>query len=273
MRTKKLQAIFAGSSIVITGGASGIGLSMVRQLKELGANLVVIDRDGATGKRLQREMSDVTFIRADMADAKEAEIAVRKSVEALGSIDIMVNDAGIFMGGEMRDTPIENWQIVTDNNTRAVYNGTHFAYQYMLAKKSGHIVNVGSAAGLCPVPGMPIYGASKFAISGLTWALRNEAKSLGIDVSLVCPTVVDTPLYDTAIYNAFDTKKIKNRSSLQKPEVAALRIIVGMARKRATIHTSFSTRATWWVFKVSPWLYDVMARKVHKVYRSSFRKV
>jgi len=271
-----VNEIFKDKIIIVAGGASGIGREIVRQLAINDAKIVIVDRDLENGTSLQAELEEYTvaFQQSDMTNASEVEKLFDSVFQEYGRIDYVFNSAGNFMGGEIRDTPLENWQAVIQNNIWAVYNGTHYAYQIMLIQKYGHIINFASAAGLFPVPGMGIYGSTKFAIVGLSEALRHEAKSLGIKVSTVCPTVVDTPLYDTAIYNKVNIQKaLKKRSKLQTPEFAAQRVLKGVSKNRAIIHTAGSTRIGWWIYKFAPWLYDISAQRIIGMYRKNFRMV
>lgn len=267
---------FENSVVVVTGGASGIGKEIVNQMVSEGARVVIVGRTRKTGVRFVKELKkrgySVDFEQVDMTHQKDVQQLVERIVKKYGMIDYFYNNAGIFMGGEIRDTAIENWHEVANNNILATMNGTHYAYQQMLRQGFGHIVNVASAAGLFPVPVMGIYGSTKFAIVGFTNALRNEAKEFGINVSVVCPTIVNTPLYDTAIYNKVDAKKaLKTRDSLQTPEVAAKKIIRGVRRNKAVIHTSCMTHATWVLYRIAPWAYNLGVRRILKVYRAKLR--
>lgn len=258
--------IFKDAVVVITGGASGIGQSLSSQLVKAGAKVIVV------GRRDKPNAVLGDYMQADMTDASRVEVVLGEIVSKYGRIDYMFNNAGVFMAGEIRDTPIGDWQKVVNNNIWAVYNGTHYAYQLMLKQGSGHIVNVASAAGLFPVPVMSIYGSSKFAIVGLTQALRNEAKSLGIKVTAACPTVVNTPLYDTATYEKVNAPKaLMSRATLQTPEVAAKRILSGVAKNKGIVHTAFSTKVGWVTYRIAPWLYNLIAQGVHGMYRKKLR--
>ena len=255
-------------------GISGIGRELVLQLIEAGASVVVIDQNAAKGAELVGSLQQIHFIQADMADPVEAEKSFEEIKTHYASIDYVFNNAGIFMGGEIRDTPLKNWKPVVDNNIWAVANGTHFAYQAMLKQGYGHIVNVASATGIFPVPGMGIYGSSKYAIVGLGSVLRVEAKKLGIKVSTACPTIVDTPLYDTATYNGVDVKRaMKARTTFQTPDVTARRILKRVRKNKAIIHTANSTLFAWIGFRLSPSLYMLSAQKVISVYRKKLRKI
>jgi len=271
-----MKKFFSHSVVVVTGGASGIGKEIVKQIVPTGAQVIVVGRTKKTGhafvKELHKAGYEVEFERVDMTDKKKVETMFKKIIATYGRIDFMINNAGIFMGGEMRDTKLKNWYEVMDNNIYATINGTHFAYQYMIKQGYGHIVNVASTAGLIPVPAMGIYGATKYAIVGLTHALRNEAKGLGVKVSVVCPSIINTPLYDTAIYNKLDkTKALKTRRSQQTPEKAAKKIIRGMMKNQATIHTSIATHGIWLLYRIAPWAYNIGARRATAIYRAKLR--
>lgn len=268
---------FKDTVIIIIGGASGIGKSLSNQLAGNAKAIFIVDRNTEAGSKQVnglRSKSQVSeFIYAEMVNAPEVKKVFETIAKKYGQIDYVFNCAGIFMAGEIRDTPIENWQKVIENNVWAVNNGTHYAYQAMLPFKKGHIINIASAAGLFPVPIMGIYGASKYAIVGLSHELRNEAKVYGIKVSVVCPTIVNTPLYDTAIYNNVNKEKaLKARETLQTADTAAKKIIKGVIKNKATIHTSFSTKVGWWTYKNIPPLYNVLARRIINTYRKSLRK-
>ena len=271
-----MMNIYDQSIVMITGGASGIGESVVKQLSLLGAKIIIVDRDSKAGNKLVEYLKPkneyVEYKNVDMTSVSEVEKLFDDIVKKYSKVDFVFNSAGIFMAGEIRDTPIENWQKVIENNIWAVYNGSHFAYQTMLKQGNGHIINFASSAGLFPVPVMGIYGSSKFAIVGMSHALRNEAKSLGIKVSVVCPTIVNTPLYDTAIYNNFNkAKALKARSKFQTPDVAAKKLLKGVSKNKATIHTAVSTKMAWTVYKIIPSLYNYFAQRAVIKYRHTLR--
>lgn len=273
-----MKNYFEGSVIVITGGASGIGREMARQLAMYSATVIMVDRDMDKGEllvsKLRSEGYSAEFMVGEMTDLGTVKTILDEVLRRHAKIDYMINAAGIFMGGEMRDTSIADIRKVTENNIMAIMNGSQSAYDIMRRQKHGHIINLGSVAGLAPIPAMGIYGATKYAINGYTLALRNEAHDQGIKVSLVCPTIVDTPLYDTAIYNNVKKDKaLARRKSFQRPEVAARRIVRGIVRNRATIHTSLRARLVVVLYRIAPGLYDIMARRITAQYRRELRDI
>jgi len=272
-----MEDLFHRKVIVITGGASGIGKELVIKFAEKGAKVVIVDKNQKASAGLVRELLSLKYKvsadSVDMTNAAHVEALFERLIKTHKRIDYFINNAGIFMGGEIRDTKLDNWYRVMRNNIDATLNGTHYAYQQMLKQKSGHIINIASAAGLFPVPAMSIYGSTKFAIVGLTQALRNEAKDLGINVSVVCPGIVATPLYNTAIYNNLDEEKaVELFNKTQSAEKAAQHIIKGIERNKGTIHTTLSAKMAWGVYRLAPWAYNLFAQHSHRTFRRSLRK-
>lgn len=260
-----MKNIFSGKNIIVTGGASGIGEALVTRFVSMGAKVVVVGRSSEYS-------GPAHYFQADMSSVEESKQVFENIVKELGVIDYIINSAGIFMGGEIRDTPIEKWHEVIDNNIYAIAHGSKLALEHMLERKSGHIVNIASTAGIIPVPAMGIYGASKYALVGLSHDMRNEVAELGVKVSVVCPTVVNTPLYDTAIYNKVDKNSVlKSRTNLQTADIAAEAILRGIVKNKATIHTSRITQAIWVVYRLAPRLYDFFARRIVRRYRTEYR--
>jgi len=271
-----IYTAFKDKVIIIVGGASGIGEHLTRQLASFGKTVIILDRNKKAGTDVAKKLTkNVIFEQVEMTHTKEVEKLLARLNKTYGPIDYFFNAAGIFMAGEMRDTPVANWNKVMESNLQPIINGSTAMYEIMQKNGHGHIINFSSAAGLFPVPIMSIYGSTKFAILGMTLGLRMEAKSLNIKFSVACPTIVNTPLYDTAIYNKVDTTKALRffkRRTIQKPELAASKIIAATAKNKAIIHTAFSTKLGWGVYRLSPALYMFAARKVIQRYRENGRK-
>jgi len=276
-----IYTAFKDKVIIVAGGGSGIGEQLVRQLSSFGKTVIILDRDKKNSTMLAKKLTsrvsaEVVFESIEMTQTKTLDKLLNRLNHKYGPIDYFFNAAGIFMAGEMRDTATDNWHKVMESNLQPIINGTASMYAIMQKNGHGHIINFASAAGLFPVPIMSIYGATKHAIVGLTLGLRIEAKSLNIKASVVCPTIVNTPLYDTAIYNKVKTQKALRffkKSNVQKPKLAAHRIIAATARNKAVIHTATSTRVAWIVYRISPSLYITGARRFITLYRKHGRDV
>lgn len=268
---------YTNSVVVIAGGASGIGEHIARQLVGIAKAIIIIDRDEAKAKALLLSLAQdtVLFLHVDAGNEVEMRDAVQHIISRHGSLDVFINLAGSFMAGEMRDTPLTNWRFIYEENMAPILTATEVVYAHMRQQGHGVIANTASAAGLFPVPAMQLYGSTKSAIVSLTLGLRMEAKDFNIDVSVICPTIIDTPLYDRATYNRVNKQRalklLRDDTSIQQPSKAAARIIKGIAKNQPVIHTAFSTMIGWTIFKISPRFYELSARRVLKRYRSSLR--
>ncbi len=244
----------------ITGGASGIGLALARKLGEQGARVIIVDCNEevlqASHRALQQEGIPIESALVDVTDRD----AICASVEAFahkhGRLDYIFNNAGVGIAGEVRDMTHADWRRVIDINLYGVIHGIEAAYPIMLRQQHGHIVNTSSVAGLVPLPGEAAYVASKYAVVGLSHTLRAEAAALGVKVSVVCPGVVRTPIYDTSPVVGFH--KDKAMSLWPKgitAESCADQIVDGIARNRATIVVTPLAQFLWRFHRTSPSAY------------------
>jgi short-subunit dehydrogenase len=271
-----IYSTYKDKIIVVAGGASGIGEHLVRQLSVFAKIVIIMDRNKKASVRISKELSgEVAIEPVEMTNTKDVQRVLKRVNKKYGQIDYFFNTAGSFLAGEMRDTPVEDWHKITEINLQPIINGTAAIYDIMQANGHGHIINVASSAGLFPVPAMSIYGSTKYAVVGLSLGLRIEAKTLNINVSVVCPTIVETPLYDTAIYDGVDKSKalnfLKHNARVQQPQKTASRIIASTAKNRAIIHTARSTRLAWALYRFSPQLYIVASRRFITLYRKTLR--
>lgn len=168
---------------VVTGGAAGIGLETCRRLVKAGCTVTLWDVDAAGLGKARRELSRggarVFAYRCDVSRGPRVAALARRAVKDMGRVDILVNNAGILVPGDFMDQPVEKWQKTVDVNLVALLHTIHAFLPGMHARNAGAIVNVSSAAGLLGVPGIAVYGATKWAVFGLTEALRHESWNAG----------------------------------------------------------------------------------------------
>ena len=188
---------FDGQTAFVTGAGSGIGKAIAKALVARGAWVLVTDLDGAAAARGAGELGGSA--RAATLDVRDA-AAVRGLVEGLakerGKLDLVFNNAGIGVGGEVQELTVAHWDRIIDINIRGVVHGVQAAYPIMVRQKHGHIVNTASMAGLAPVPLLAPYAMTKHAVVGLSTSLRLEGAALGVRVSALCPAAIETPLLD-----------------------------------------------------------------------------
>ena len=184
----------AGRTAVVTGGAMGIGLAVVRRLAEAGADVVIADVDGEEAELAAKAAAEATGRRVVAADLDVADSAsVDALVAGLGRVDIWVNNAGIYPAAPVLDTTDDQWDRVQAVNLRGPFVGSRAAGRVMVRQGSGVIVNVASTAGLTGGTGIAAYASSKHGVVGLTKALAVELGPYGVRVLAVAPTLVDTP--------------------------------------------------------------------------------
>ncbi|MCE7797223.1 SDR family oxidoreductase [Sphingobium sufflavum] len=182
---------FTGKLVFITGGGGGIGGGMATAFAERGARLVLADIDLAHAKEEAARLpagADVTLVPLDVSDPASWAAARTRVEDSHGPIDILCNNAGISSGFKtLLDTPSDEFDRVMAINVRGVYNGIMAIAPGMVARRSGHIVNTSSMNGLNPFGTFATYSASKFAVLGLSDAVRQELAPLGVAVSTLFP--------------------------------------------------------------------------------------
>ncbi|TGD95139.1 SDR family NAD(P)-dependent oxidoreductase [Methylobacterium nonmethylotrophicum] len=189
---------FKGRAALVTGGASGIGLSVAARLKAEGAAVALWDLN-AEALAKAKAGTGATDIRAlDIADPSAVEAAMRESVAALGGrLDVLVCSAGITgPNTTVRDYPVEAWQRVIDVNLNGLFYCNRAALPAMAAGGYGRIVNVASIAGKEGNPNASAYSASKAGVIGLTKSLGKELAKSEIRVNCVTPAAVRTAIFD-----------------------------------------------------------------------------
>lgn len=189
--------MFNGRNIAITGGSSGLGLALARALSARGATVILIARNQEKLDAAKQEIIGA----GGKAHAFSADVSrmasiteIFKIIDAqIGPPDILINSAGILREGYFDEIPIEVFREVIETNYFGVLNSVKAALPFII-KRKGRIVNISSVAGLMGVFGYTTYCSSKFALVGLTEALRYEMKPLGVKVHLVCPSEFASPM-------------------------------------------------------------------------------
>ncbi|MHB8696273.1 MAG: SDR family oxidoreductase, partial [Solirubrobacteraceae bacterium] len=188
---------FNGRVALVTGAASGIGKALAAALAARGAHVIMSDIDRATLEEAATRIDgDRTTAELDVRDANAFVGLVEQITRQHGRLDILINNAGTAAVGEAHELSLDHWRHVLAVNIDGVVHGVHAAYPGMVARASGHIVNIASVAGLAPAPLFAPYATSKFAVMGLSLSLRAEAATHGVGVTVVCPGAIETPLLD-----------------------------------------------------------------------------
>jgi NAD(P)-dependent dehydrogenase (short-subunit alcohol dehydrogenase family) len=245
---------------IVTGGASGIGRALCEELALRGATVIIADINlsGAqdVAKTITASGGTAFAVRVDVRQASDVQALVDNAVERHGRLDLIFNNAGIGVGGDLRDLSLEHWRTAVEVNLMGVIHGVAAAYPVMVRRGAGQIVNIASLAGLITSPGLAPYASTKGAVVSLTQALRAEGESLGVRANVVCPGFVDTAIYDNAIGVTFDKKELldKIRLPIIPASAAARAILRGVERNHAVIVFPPSARLLWLLTRFCPWL-------------------
>ena len=191
-----------GRVAFVTGGASGLGLSMARSLLNRGASVMLADRDAEGLERavaaLSSETNQVASVVCDVADAKEIEKAAQATIDHFGKVHIVVNNAGVGLGGQPGEIALQDWRWIVDINLMGVVHGVEvFTPLIQSHGEGGHIINTGSMAGHVAPGGMGPYNATKYAVVGYSEGLKTELAPHNIGVSVLCPGWVRTNIHTT----------------------------------------------------------------------------
>jgi short-subunit dehydrogenase len=181
-------------SALITGGSAGIGLALARMLREEGCELTLVARRPEPLEEAAREVGALA-IAANLADADECARVVAEHAERYGGMDVLVNSAGIGIGGLFGDQPTKAFSLQLDVNLRATLVVTRESLPLLRASK-GQIVTLASIAGTIPTPGLAVYGATKAALIALTNSLNREEADNGVRATAICPAFVATKMTD-----------------------------------------------------------------------------
>lgn len=243
--------VYQNKVALITGGSSGIGLALAKSLSAMGAHVWVIARrperlEAALGSILDARKDSQQkcgVVAGDVSDWDQVTSAVERVIQEVGIPDLLFNSAGVAHPGYVQDLDIKIFRWMIDVNYLGTVYATKACLPGMLQRKSGHIVNISSMAGFLGVFGYTAYGASKYAVSGFSDALRAEMKPLGIRVSIVFPSDTDTEqlAYEDQ-YKPAETRAIAGNLKAMLPEQVAKVILKDVARGRYIIIPGFENR-------------------------------
>lgn len=205
----------AGRSALVTGGSSGIGLGIARALLEDGYGVTIVARQEAKLMAAARDLEPFGDVHACVADFRSEdaiEAAVASHESRFGGLEVLVNNAGIAVGGPFERTRTKEIDLALGVNLRAAIVCTRAAISMLVAAAPSQIINVSSLTGLEPKPGLAAYGASKAGLIAFTDVMRAEFASRGVKATALCPGFVDTAMSDVVrpFVNAADLIRVSD---------------------------------------------------------------
>ena len=180
---------------IVTGSGRGLGKGIAMKLAEEGAKVVIADMAAAddTVAEIVAKGGTASAFAVNVSKQEEVQALIKYAIDTYGTLDIMVNNAGINRDGLLHKMPVENWQMVIDVDLTGVFYGTQEALKHMRAQGSGRIINISSGSWLGNI-GQANYAAAKAGVVGLTKTAARESARKGITCNVICPGFIETDM-------------------------------------------------------------------------------
>ncbi|WP_433533329.1 SDR family NAD(P)-dependent oxidoreductase [Micromonospora sp. CA-263727] len=255
---------FTNGTAVVTGAAGGIGAALAHGLARRGSALVLVDRDAgrldAVAAEIRATGGPVATHLVDLADPAATALLATEIRDRHPRIRLLVNNAGVALGGRFDEVTLDEFSWVVDVNFRAVAQLTHALLPALKAEPGAHLVTISSLFGLIAPPGQVAYAASKFAVRGFTEALRHELAADGIGVTCVHPGGIRTRIARDARVGSGVVDRAGHDAARQRferlltidPATAAERILRGVARRRSRVLVGGSARLLDLLARIAP---------------------
>lgn len=266
---------FSGRNALVTGAGSGIGRATAIALATQGARVMVTDIDLGRAQ----ETADHILRQGQAADSRRLDVADPGNIGALAAElkrddltpEILINNAGIAVGGYFLDTSAESWQRVVDINLMGVVHCCRAFVPNMVASgRPGHVVNIASILGQLALPGLSAYCMTKFGVVGFSESLRAELAGHGMGVSTICPGMIRTNIVNAGQLESSEENPEEKRRSIEAlfekrnfpPERVANAIIKAIRKNRAVVPVAPEAWLGYYLKRWTPWLVRGIAKRV-----------
>lgn len=252
-------------TVLITGAGGGFGQHMTRQFREAGCRLVLTDIDDALLQRPVDEAGDAlaAAVSADLATAEGCGIIAGACTARNVVPDLLVNNAGIGIGGRIDHIPRQRWETLMHLNLLAPMRLTNLFLPGMIDRGSGHIVNISSLAGWIGSPGLSSYCASKFGLRGFGESLAADLDATGVKVTNVYPCFSRTPILDSPQYG-YDERRIVPENFISEPSDVVTEILKGIRKDRLHVFPDKYARRIHYLTRFVPWVIPLMSERMER---------
>ena len=264
-----------GQVVLVTGASSGIGLATAQQLAEEGASLVLASRSEEALERAAKSCPDpdaVLTVPTDVGDGDAVQSLFDGARDRFGHVDAVVHAAGVLAYGRFEEVPAEVFEDVVRTNVLGTGHVARSALRAFREQGHGNLVVIGSVVGKIAAASMSNYQTSKWAVHGLVRALQVEARRTpGVDVTLVSPGGVDTPIYTQA--GNYEGWEGRPPPPVYSPERVARRVVHAVDHPQRELSVGFANHVMVLGFRLLPGLYDVMVTPLMRTLAMSSRPV
>jgi short-subunit dehydrogenase len=258
------MSIFLNKVVVVTGGSEGIGKALVQHFLQLGAKVATCGRNYDKLYQLQSTSPNKPLMihTADVSKEQDCHNFIDAVVKNFGTIDILINNAGISMRALLEEVELDALRKVMDINFWGTVYCTKFALPYILRNK-GTIVGVSSIAGFRGLPGRSGYSASKFAVNGFLESIRTELLDSGTNVMWVCPGFTASNIRKAALnkFGKAQGETSMNEGEMMSAEECAVHIVRAIEKRKRTLVLTFTGKRTVFMTKLFPSLADKLTKR------------
>ena len=249
--------------VVITGASSGIGRQSAIEFARLGASVVLVSRNKEkledAAKELSKYKSSTMVCVCDVSRKDQVGQMRSQVIEKLGSVDVLVNNAGFGIYGDFASLQVEDIEAQMATNFLGMVYCTKAFLPKMMEQRRGHIVNVASVAASFGIPSMAGYCASKFAMLGFSESLYHELKGSGVGITVVSPIMVRTNFFD---HGSFD--RMPKYTRALSPRTVAKAVVRAASSPRLEIVTPQIVRAAIWFKQTLPYLINPIVGEIFR---------
>jgi short-subunit dehydrogenase len=252
--------------VLITGADGGFGRQMTRQFLAAGSQLILSDIDERRLNTLQADLDAEpgnikASIAADLSGEDGCQFLFDEVVKKVGIPDVIVNNAGVGVGGRFDHVPRDRWEQLMQINLLAPMRLCHLFLPHLIERRSGHIVNISSIAGWVGSKGLTSYCGAKYGLRGFSEALSGDLEDFDVHVTTVFPFFSRTPILDSDQFGYDERREIPVDMATDPADVVAA-IIKGVRRNRRHVFPDRTAKQIHYITRFLPWLVPILSRRL-----------
>ena len=252
--------------VLITGADGGFGRQMTRQFLEAGSQLILTDVNENRLIRLQADVETepgqiLAAIPADLSSAEDCQLLYDEVLKTGAMPDVIINNAGVGVGGRLDHVPRDRWEQVMQINLLAPMRLSYLFLPHLIERRSGHIVNISSIAGWLGTKGMTSYCAAKYGLRGFSEALAGDLEEFDVRVSTVYPFFSRTPILESDQFGYESRREVPIDMATDPADVVAA-IIKGIRANRLHIFPDRTAKQIHYITRFVPWIVPILVRRL-----------